>query len=170
MNCDQIEELLPRLCEGDVTESERAAAAAHMERCARCRDAHARFAALERLLVARRDESPPPRRIADAVMGRLGARRPRMRVVPRWFVPALAAVVVFAVLAPALARLGAPAGVIEGISGWLASIVALCASIPRWIVEAAGSDSRIVLAVYLALTAALAAAGRLIGIRIVQEQ
>jgi anti-sigma factor RsiW len=169
MNCDRIEELLPRLCDGDATEAERAAAAGHLKACARCRESHAAFVSLERILVDRRNESPPPRRIADGVMARLGTRRTPLRVIPRWFVPALAAAVAVAVLVPALTRHAPPAGVIEEIAGLLDSTVALFATLPRLIVEAAGSDLRIMLAAYLGLTAVLAAAGKLITTHIMQE-
>jgi anti-sigma factor RsiW len=169
MNCDRIEELLPRFSEGDITESERAAVAGHLARCARCRDAQATFAALERLLAARRDESPPPRKIADAVIARLGTRRSRVPAAPRWTVPVLAAATAVAALVPLLARHGRLTGVVELIAGALHSIAALFAAMPNWIVEAAGGDLRIVLTVYLVLTAVLATAGKMICTRVVRE-
>ena len=69
-------DVLERLSE-QLQKGEHEAVAEHISDCARCREAHATFMALEHLLSERRDMVPRPSRIADAVLSRIEKRRRR---------------------------------------------------------------------------------------------
>jgi len=90
MNCAQIEELLPRYVEDDVSEDERRAVAAHVSDCSACAQALAEYERIEAMLLARHELLPSSRELGKAVVQRLGiGRRPWWTLL--WPVPLPAA-------------------------------------------------------------------------------
>jgi len=169
MDCDRIEKLLSRYCEGDLPEAERIEAADHISRCDRCREAHAAFMALETALIARRDEVPVPTAMADAVLAKLAAGRRRKPEVLRWLTPVLAVITIAVSLAGPFTRHETIEGIVGKIAGGLVRFVGLFAALPRWIVAMSGGDQRVLFAVYLILTASFVIAGMMICTRIARE-
>ena len=169
MNCDRIEQLLPRYHGGDLADVERAIVVEHLSSCNRCRESSAVFAALEEILVERRNGLPRPGSISDAVLARLRIRRTRSFPASRWAVPVFAVAAALAVSLLPLAFRESLARITGRIETGYGTFVTLLAAMPEKMVEAAGGEWWILLTAYLALTVSFVIAGRIACKRILQD-
>ncbi|MFD2420353.1 anti-sigma factor family protein [Amycolatopsis pigmentata] len=106
MNCDQLHELGPELALGLVAGSARAAALAHLNRCAACREDIAELTAVGDALLALVPGAEPPSGFESRVLARLP--RPAGRAKRRRWTAAIAA---------------GTAAVVFGTGGWLLGAV-----------------------------------------------
>ena len=168
MNCDRIEKLLPRYHEGDLSDTERSMAAAHIASCARCREASAVFAELERALTARRDELPRSGEIAEAVIARLALPRRHRPRLSRWILRMVPGLLALAAVLPPLAQGGSFSGITGKLATGYSAFVAFLTAIPDLIAGTAGGEWWVLLAVYLVIAVSFSVAGSMISRKIVQ--
>jgi hypothetical protein len=77
MKCHEIEELLPRYCDGDCAETDRREIERHVASCQRCRESLESFEAIERSLIDLRGAVPSWKRAEARFIERTGAGRAR---------------------------------------------------------------------------------------------
>jgi predicted anti-sigma-YlaC factor YlaD len=169
MNCDVIEKLLPFYHEGTLTDTERAVVTEHLASCPRCRESSAAFAALERMLVTRRNELPHAGMISDAVLARLGTPRKRFVPSPRWIAMILTGIFSVAVILAHIVRHESITVITERIETAYGAFLTLLTGMPARIAEVAGGELWILLTVYFTLTVGFAIAGRIVCKRIIEE-
>lgn len=157
MKCHEIENLLPRYTEDNLSAEEKLHVSRHLEACAHCRESHAVYAYLEESLEGLKVELPSPEIISRTVMHRVKSRRKQNRFSPAsvWNFPVIAnfllimsGIIIFT-YREAISRI-AP-GIGEGFVG---AVEYFAENLPRWIIRAAGGETW-VLATVLILCALL---------------
>jgi len=166
MNCDRIEELIPRYLDGDLGEGERRMIDDHLASCAYCRESLETFTALEESL-GRLTETVPAWKTAEARLSRsLGLERRRSFAPLVFNAPFIAGlsfiafgIVLFVngdAIFPALQFLG---------SRLAASLGALTQDLSRLLGEAAGLNPTALISIYGLLTISLLWGTRILVLR-----
>lgn len=170
MNCNEIEELMPRYMEGDLSEADRCSIESHLASCAGCRESLEIFTALERSLVNLK-AAAPAWKMAEARLVREAGLAKRRSIAGFVFTsPVMAGLsfiaigvafmlrgnAILSVLQSLLARFAFSLGDLEQIGG-------------RWLAAFAGVDLAMLIGIYGLTLLAILAATRLLVLRFARK-
>ncbi|MCK4236342.1 MAG: zf-HC2 domain-containing protein [Candidatus Krumholzibacteria bacterium] len=166
MNCNDVENLLPRFVEGDTSEKENILVEKHLATCERCRESHKLYAALEESLRELRTELPSPRAVSSMVIKRLhlGRRRAAFRAILN--TPVITSLLLVASSIIMLVYRGAVMQFLLRMAlSSTSAIVGFSNNLPVWIMRIAGGETWVLLTVYILLTLLISLTGGLTAIR-----
>jgi predicted anti-sigma-YlaC factor YlaD len=143
MNCSEIEDLLPRYAERDLSPEQERLVALHLETCEHCRESYALYARLEQALEGLKIELPSPEVVTREVMRRARSVSERRRFSPAaiWSFPVMANVLI--ILAGVILftyREGVAKLVSKVGTGYVNGIEQFSEKLPIWISQAFGGD------------------------------
>ena len=170
MKCDEIEELMPRYVEGDLSETDRRSVEAHLATCAGCRESLEAFTALE-LSLGGLKAAVPSWKTAEARFVR-EAGLAKKRSIPRlvFTAPVMAGFSFIAVGIAFFLRGDAILFALESLfARFVFSLDGLTQTGSRWFVELAGLDLTVLIGIYGSLLIALLAATRLLVMRFARK-
>jgi anti-sigma factor RsiW len=156
MNCDRIEELIPRYLERDLGEEEERAIASHLASCAQCRRSLETFTELERSL-RELEAAVPSWRMAEARLTRgLGLKRRRALPELVFTAPSLAGLSFIVLGIVLFLKASALAFAFRSVGARLAiSLDAFTQGFSRLFADVAGLNLGLLLSIYGFLTIAL---------------
>jgi anti-sigma factor RsiW len=162
MDCEQIEELLSRFVEGDLSREEEALVNEHLPGCEKCRGELALYRELEESLLSMKGDLPSPAAVSGRVIRRLGLERKRPRLALVFNVPVIsflstaACMLLIYIHSAPITRFFSAIG-----AGTANGLMAFSKSLPGMILQATGGEMWILATIFALLLALMALAGRL---------
>ena len=177
MNCEHIENLLPRYADGDLSRVEMGAVDSHVRECGACANSLAAYVSLEQALQSRRSEMPSAGALSRGVNRRLGLRRDRVIVGALTGLPGILSgsfIMVGIILLVFRNQLGTLIGRFESALGQASpqatgGLGAFIEKIGYGIAQLGGMDEWTLITLYVGIAALIMLSGSLMVLRFVRE-